>query len=830
MVYFSIRLLNVTSSFTTAEKVERRMFQKTIKQGEIMMIGKKKISAIFAVLMLTISFLIAIPLPVSAAPADAKVFLSNFLWKYPNGTTVYDQLVPYLYYPAYGMPAAFNKTLNYPENADKLGALPILAVIVTNTTNAGFTMSSWEFGVEWNPEVLGYPVTFSPFAAPLGLPTPTIFESQYYTGNANYTAGTINIYHGKVSGYKMARNDSLSTTVTGPKVLCFIIPTVVGYGETLLDIATYVKIDDQGVDITPTSANLVNGYLKFRIHEVKLTPNVWVYTGSSYHIGDTLTVPINIITTEPVHTWELNMSYYGLTEYGTPTTPTISCSSTANVSEGNFLLLSNRTSPHGGNTFNKQVGPGWVWANGTYTVSSQYADAWSGATLMVINFTVLSYGKTILNVTQFSAKDPTGAEITPQPHFSLDEGLRETYFSFEKYVAIAPIFEDTSSTLMSWLYPAKTIGTTFNMNVTIQDTSQNVNAWKAGFRFNPKVLECLSVTEGPYLSSEGSTTWNPNIVKNNTTGEVYNITCTGDTGVYNSGYGILFYIEFNVTGYGRSLISFTDKDIDVTETKLQDNNGTEIRNPGGLYFALSIFQIRAPITVNMTMITPTHALQVKDMHVYPNLTFTVTLTIDTLEKVNSWQAGIHFAPSMMTCTSSTFGNFGATTPGMTTNGTDNINGYVTLGKIFYSGNYSTGSGTLATITFKVKDVNSSWLGYQWLVGPSASFATTAGGQPHQTVILDLSGDECTLNPIDPGVVIQGDLTANGEITTTDASRGQSIASRYMMQYVPMTLQEAFDEEPYCDVNGDGNLTGTDVTWIKNALNKLMQELYPWWQS
>ena len=785
------------------------------------MIGKKKISAILAILMLTVSFLIVIPLPVSAAPANAKVYLSLFLWKYPNGTKYMDttypfdtDIVPYLYYPAYGPLTPFNVTLNYPENGtgmipqNMMGALPILAVIVTNTSVGGFTMSSWEFGCKWEPEVLGYPVTFYEQGIPAGLPA-TVFETEYGAGNANYTAGKINVFHGEVSGYKMARNDTLSTTVTRPRVLCYIIPTVVGYGETLLDIASYVKLDDQGIDITPIQANLIDGYFKFRIHEVKLSPTIW--TEPPYAAGKTLVVPIPIITTEPVHSWELNITYYGLDEYGNVTTPTISCPSAADVTQGAFLLLSNRTDPHGGNTFSAQVGPGWIWANGTYNVATQYADAWSGATLMAINFTVLSHGTTVLNVTEFSAVDPAGAEITPQSHFDLAEGLRLTVFKFERLVVVSSFFQDTGTSLMSWLHPAHAIGETFNMVLMIPPTyptSQNVHAWKAGFRFNPRVLNCTGVTEGDYLSSQGGTTWNPKIVIDNTKGEVSNITCTGDAGVANTGSGTLMLFTFKVIDYGRSLIEFTDTDVDPCEAKLLDLAGQEIRNPAGLSIGLSAFEFRAPITVEMS---------IGSLYKYVTKAkvFNVTLTIDSPEKVYSWMSGLSFNPDMLNCTGVVYGTY---ITGMDITEINNTLGYVSVGQTFLGAGSATGAGTLATITFEVIDD-------ELPIGPSTLGFTVEWGKQWQTAVTDTNGDPCALATLKDGEVrIIGDVNGDGGIKPSDIDAVVTAKTKVGMEWI--SEEDALAANPFLDVNGDGHIKPSDIDAVVTLKTKIAMG-WPW---
>ena len=56
------------------------------------------------------------------------------------------------------------------------------------------------------------------------------------------------------------------------------------------------------------------------------------------------------------------------------------------------------------------------------------------------------------------------------------------------------------------IIPEEDIGKTFEINVTIRDVT-NLWAWKVRVTWDPAVLTCTQVTEGPFLSDVGGTFW-----------------------------------------------------------------------------------------------------------------------------------------------------------------------------------------------------------------------------------------------------------------------------------------------------------------------------------
>jgi hypothetical protein len=106
-------------------------------------------------------------------------------------------------------------------------------------------------------------------------------------------------------------------------------------------------------------------------------------------------------------------------------------------------------------------------------------------------------------------------------------------------------------------------------------TVHNVSSYKIGLRFDPHILECLSVTEGPYLSDVGTTTWTPGTI-DNVDGTVTSHTCTLEAGKSQSGTGELAYVTFRVKNYGTTVIDLTDTDGDPCECMVLNPHGMEI--------------------------------------------------------------------------------------------------------------------------------------------------------------------------------------------------------------------------------------------------------------
>ena len=80
--------------------------------------------------------------------------------------------------------------------------------------------------------------------------------------------------------------------------------------------------------------------------------------------------------------------------------------------------------------------------------------------------------------------------------------------------------------------------------------------------------------------------------------------------------------------------------------------------------------------------------------------------------------------------------------------------------------------------------------------------------------------------VDDQVIVRlwGDVTGDGEVTSTDATILNSLLTKIMLDV--MTMEEALADRPFADVNGDGKITSTDVSILNSILTKIMLGL-PW---
>jgi hypothetical protein len=117
---------------------------------------------------------------------------------------------------------------------------------------------------------------------------------------------------------------------------------------------------------------------------------------------------------------------------------------------------------------------------------------------------------------------------------------------------------DPSTTV--YIYPSMTtatVGQTITVSIAASTVS-NLVGWQAGITFNPNVLTCLGVQEGPFLSQEGLTLWIPGAI-DNATGTVGLSGCAlcGNSTTAN-GTGTLATVTFICNSVGSSTCTLED--------------------------------------------------------------------------------------------------------------------------------------------------------------------------------------------------------------------------------------------------------------------------------
>lgn len=127
-------------------------------------------------------------------------------------------------------------------------------------------------------------------------------------------------------------------------------------------------------------------------------------------------------------------------------------------------------------------------------------------------------------------------------------------------------------------YTVEELGITFKVNVTIAN-SPDIVQWMVRVSWDPSVLECVMVEEGPWLSQDGAIT-TVFLAKpiNNTIGEIPEMTCITWDEVSTSGSGTIAIITFNGTAVGQT-------DLVIYESALLDEvatNQTHATSPGNV--------------------------------------------------------------------------------------------------------------------------------------------------------------------------------------------------------------------------------------------------------
>jgi len=246
-----------------------------------------------------------------------------------------------------------------------------------------------------------------------------------------------------------------------------------------------------------------------------------------------------------------------------------------------------------------------------------------------------------------------------------------------------------------------TIGGTFTANVTLADVA-NLTCWQFSLYFKRAVLNCTSVTEGPFLRSGGGTFFLNQV--NNTYDSTYGralVACSLlGSNVSVNGSGTLAFVTFKAVGLGNTTLHLTDTQL--ADEKLPPKPISHATIDGTVNVAWPPPQV----SVSPSNLTgPPNWIDIND-------TFAVNVTIAMVHDLRYWQAGMSFNPAVLECVNYTEGSFlkagGGTTwqPGTINNSAGLITPY---GATLNGGNGVSGNGTLGFITFRVKNTGASYL-------------------------------------------------------------------------------------------------------------------------
>jgi len=390
---------------------------------------------------------------------------------------------------------------------------------------------AWQAGFSFNPYVLQ---------------CLDVVEGPYLksAGTTLWIPGTINNTKGEVTAYSctLLGDDEAS----GSGILAYLVFNVTGVGSTEVELTdadldpTEVILKD--LDLHDIPLTIVDGQLDFAVKVEIGSDIIWRYP--EHDIGETFWTNLTIITPE-LHSWQGGFRY---------DPDVLEC---LQITRGEY-----------------PAGPGqWIAGTINNTIGEVTASSFSrfgstndgptgpdGAVLMHIQFNITGAGSTAIELTDLDL-DLTEVKLYRVEDGSLIEILPvlvDGYFELGAMVDLVPRVEYT--------YPAQDIGTIFPMSLRIK--TPTLFAWQAGFSFDPDVLQCLNVTEGPYLQTYGTTVEMPGEI-NNTIGVItpYGYTLTGDDIADETGSGgaVLATLWFNVTSPGNSTIEITDCELYSSE-------------------------------------------------------------------------------------------------------------------------------------------------------------------------------------------------------------------------------------------------------------------------
>ena len=143
-----------------------------------------------------------------------------------------------------------------------------------------------------------------------------------------------------------------------------------------------------------------------------------------------------------------------------------------------------------------------------------------------------------------------------------------------------------------------TVCRNFTVDVKVRDVT-DLYAWQFNMTFNPNLLTCLNVTEGPFLLTQGSTVFN--YIINNTAGWVI-AGCLFMTPTSVSGNGTLAYVAFHCKGSGSCALHFIPSEtflLDSSYTQILpcdiiDGSVTQTAPVGGIWVPVDKFSLLAP--------------------------------------------------------------------------------------------------------------------------------------------------------------------------------------------------------------------------------------------
>jgi hypothetical protein len=119
---------------------------------------------------------------------------------------------------------------------------------------------------------------------------------------------------------------------------------------------------------------------------------------------------------------------------------------------------------------------------------------------------------------------------------------------------------------------AVSVGDTVSLDVTVAE-AVDLTAWQFDLRYAPTILRADLVTEGPFLSSAGTTLFSPGII-DNTTGLISLVSDSFVDLSPPSGSGVLASIQFTALSLGLSPVTMSNVFLNFTDSGFAVANGS----------------------------------------------------------------------------------------------------------------------------------------------------------------------------------------------------------------------------------------------------------------
>ena len=263
--------------------------------------------------------------------------------------------------------------------------------------------------------------------------------------------------------------------------------------------------------------------------------------------GDTFTVHLKTENVDDLVGWQSNITF----------NPAVL--KVKSVSEGDFLKQGDGRTFFEKGTIDNATGE----ITGLKTVQLSKGEMSRQGTLLSIEFTAITDGKSRLTLDNFQAGSRRGEKILSRPS--------------DIIITVGdPPTLDVSDTAFSLSMDATPVqsGDTFTLYLNTKDIT-DLAGWQSDIAFDPAVLEVVEVSEGDFLRAEGvSTFFGPGTI-DNTTGKITNLSTARFKGGV-SGTGTLLSVIFTAKAVGETRVTFSNFYAGSSSTEVIPSGSPEI--------------------------------------------------------------------------------------------------------------------------------------------------------------------------------------------------------------------------------------------------------------